>query len=291
MSKLLRICSLAITGALLGGCVSAPRTVGDDQVQFKETPTSTFALANKAPVSLPAGADQSERARLLYGFPVVHYFEMGYLQQMMLEKSDDQALGFYTNKGSGYSAGSNFKKADGVGLGLAIGGAAGGALAVTSALAGNAVDYDVRQMSSSALCFIPLAEAPSAQASVDKCSQIVLEHLKSALANSKVDNRPAQSFVVTGAPIPGDEQKLTMVGVFKSGAYYAKGFAPAELGGYEAHVAYVQLLNLPVLEANAPTIEEVVTALKQGKPANVAYMFSAGHDARKRKGLDPLGLF
>lgn len=290
MSKLLCLLTLAIVGPLLVGCSTTTRTVGVDQIQYKETPTSTFAWANKLPATLPAGADQSERARLLYGFPSVDYYVMGSFDILMFESVGEAIADGYRNKGTGSSAGGTFSKDDGIAIGASVGGAAGGALALASAFSGSAIDSDMRQGASSALCFVPTAETSVPQVAVDKCGQIVVEHLKSALVSAKVENAPAFGFIVSGA-IPSDANKVTNIGVFKNEAKYAKGFAPAELGGYEAHLVYVQMRNAPPVAASAPTIEEVVAALKPGKPSNVAYMFSAGQDARNRKGLEPLGLF
>lgn len=290
MSKLLCLPILVVAGALLSGCATAPREGGDDKIHFKVAENSIVAVANRTPVVLPEELSDTDRARFLHGYPTVEAFPLGNLPTAGFERNDERALKMWLGTGADRTSG-RFNADTGIALGTSIGGAAGGSLALLSVLGPSDAQLDFRQMRSSALCYLPIAEANSADDAIEKCALAVRGHFKSSLANSVEINTPGTNFFIKGGIQSGGETKTAYLQVFKNGAYYAKGYAPANIGGYEAHIAYIAVGNFTPNPDNLVTVEDVVQALRVGKPSNMAVLFSPGMDGRKRIGVNQIGVY
>ncbi|MGI0646894.1 hypothetical protein ACRCPS_17915 [Pseudomonas aeruginosa] len=291
MSKFLSVISMAILAAVTSGCATTsngPST--SNTFEFTAQPNATFALANSKPLVFPQDADSSEKARHVFGYPLVQDQPIGKFDALVMLDSMPVVVEQYLQAGKSQSSQSGFGRDDGIAFGASVGGGAGAAIAAASMLSRSAVDSDVRQLFSAGICFIPLDKATSPQAAVDQCGLTLVENFKEALNDTIVENLE-RGIVVTGSTVAGDASKKTMLAAYKDGAYYAQGFAPADLGGYPAHIAFVLVENRPVNATTGPVLEDVLAGVVKAKPSNVAYMFSAMHDGRKRKMLAPLGAF
>ncbi len=291
MSKLLYMPIVAVVGALLSACASGPREGGDDKIHFKVQQQSIIAVANAKPVDLPAELSDTDRARYLHGYPTVEQFPLGNLPTSAFEVSGEILVNKFLATGRANSGSGRFNADTGIAVGTSIGGAAGGAIGLLSMIGPSDAQLDFRQMRSSALCYIPIAEANSPDDAIEKCALAVRGHFKSTLANSVETNSPGTNYLIKGEMKAGSESKTAYLFVFKNGAYYAKGYAPANIGGYEAHIAYIAVGNFTPKPDNLVTVEDVVQALKVGKPANMAFIFSPGMDGRKRMGVNQVGVY
>lgn len=291
MSKLLYIPIVAVVGALLSACANSPREGGDDKIHFKVAQQSIIAVANAKPVDLPAELSDTDRARYLHGYPTVQAYPLGTLSTAAFELNDERALNQWLGSGPAISSGSRFNADTGIAVGASVGGAAGGALAAMSMFGPSDAKLDFRQMRSSALCYLPIAEANSPDDAIEKCAHSVRGHFKSSLANSVEINTPGTNVLIKGDIKVAGQTKAAYLQVFKNGAYYAKGYAPANIGGYEAHIAYIAVGNFTPNPDNLVTVEDVVQALKVGKPSNMAFIFSPGMDGRKRMGVNQVGVY
>ncbi|EPJ7982406.1 hypothetical protein L4Z68_001413 [Pseudomonas aeruginosa] len=291
MSKLLCLPILVVAGTLLSGCATAPREGGDDKIHFKVAESSIVAVANAKPVDLPAELSDTDRARYLHGYPTVEQFPLGNLPIAAFERTDERFLKKYLVTGPDKTPFSRFNADTGIAVGSSVGGAAGGALGLLSMIGPSDAQLDFRQGMSSALCYLPIAEAKSADDAIEKCALAVRGHFKSALSNSVEVNNPGTNFLIKGDINVSGETKKAYLFVFKGGAYYAKGYAPTNIGGYEAHIAYIAVGNFTPNPDNLVTVEDVVQAIKVGKPSNMAFLFSPGMDGRKRIGVNQIGVY
>lgn len=291
MSKLLYMPIVAVVAALLSACASGPREGGDDKIHFKVEQQSIIAVANANPVDLPAELSDTDRARYLHGYPTVEQFPLGNLPTSAFEVSGEILVKKFLETGRANGGSGRFNADTGIAVGASIGGAAGGAIGLLSMIGPSDAQLDFRQMRSSALCYLPIAEANSPDDAIEKCALAVRGHFKSTLANSVETNSPGTNFLIKGEMKAGSESKTAYLFVFKNGAYYAKGYAPANIGGYEAHIAYIAVGNYTPKPDNLVTVEDVVQALKVGKPSNMAFIFSPGMDGRKRMGVNQVGVY
>lgn len=291
MSKFLSVISIAILAAVTSGCATTSNGPSTSTTfNFSAEPNATFALANSKPMAFPQNADSSEKARHVFGYPLVQDFPIGTFDAFVMLGSMPAVVDQYLQAGKSQSSQSGFGRDDGIALGSSVGGGAGAAIAAASMFSRSAVDSDVRQLLSAGICFIPVEKAANAQEAVDQCGLTLVENFKGSLNDIIVENLE-RAIVVTGSTVAGDASKKTMLAAYKHGAYYAKGFAPTSLGGYPAHIAFVLVESRPVNANTGPVLEDVLAGVVKAKPSNVAYMFSAMHDGRKRKMLAPLGAF
>lgn len=290
MKYLLKLAATVFALALAGGCANAPRKEGPDQINFVTAPESIMALANRTPVTLPLEFSDSDRARYLHGFPTVKDFPLGALPIPAISQTDERFLLKY-REGEPKARGGHFTADDGIALGASMGGAAGGALAAASMFGPSAAELDVRFMASSALCYLPVEQASSGQEAIEKCALLVRQNFKTALTNSLEHNNPDTNYIVEGDLQVDGATKHALLIVFKEGAYYSTGFAPSDIGGFAAHIAFIRIKNFKPVKDNGVTVESVVQALKPSKPTNLAYLFSAAQDGRKRFGLDQIGVY
>lgn len=291
MPKLHCLSIFVFAGILFSGCATAPREGGDDKVHFKVATNSIIAAANKTPVILRDELSDTDRARFLHGYPTVEAFPLGNLPTAAFELNDERALKKWLGSGGEDSKSGRFDADTSITVGTSVGGAAGGAVAVMSMIGPSDAQLDFRQLRSSALCYLPIANASSAEDAIEKCALSVRGHFKSSLANPVEINTPGTNFLIKGDLKVGSGTKIAYLQVFKNGAYYAKGYAPANIGSYEAHIAYIAVGNFTPTPDNLVTVEDVVQALKVGKPSNMVFLFSPGMDGRKRIGVNQIGVY
>lgn len=246
---------------------------------------------NSKPVDLPAELSDTDRARYLHGYPTVEKFPLGNLPTSAFEVSGEILVKKFLENGGANGGSGRFNADTGIAVGAAVGGATGGAIGLLSMIGPSDAQLDFRQMRSSALCYIPIAEANSADDAIEKCALSVRGHFKKTLANSVETNNPGTNFLIKGDINVSGETKTAYLFVFKGGAYYAKGYAPTNIGGYEAHIAYIGVGNFTPNPDNLVTVEDVVQAIKVGKPSNMAFLFSPGMDGRKRIGVNQIGVY
>lgn len=287
----MKYCSLVVFTLALAGCASNPPSTST-VFEYTQQPSATFSLANVKPLAFSGDTAPEQRARLVFGYPLVKEIPMGRFTEEAMLKSTPEQVEMYKGLGHELKLNPKFNTFDGLSIGAGVGGAAGGAIALVSLLGSTPDMLDPRQRGSAAVCFIAEADAASPQEAMDKCGAIVLQNFTSALFGAVQENFEA-GMVASGAPADGDTDKhhRTYLASLKKRGYYAKGYAPESMGGYPAHIAFVRVRSLPAYGTRGPKIEEVVELVAKTKPANVVYMFSAMEDGHKKRFLEPIGIF
>lgn len=304
MSKFRKVAAVLISGCFIAGCVShKPST--STTIEFETSPNSTFAFSNKKSQVFPEDVSVGEKARLLFGYPTVKDLPMGFFGIPGMKNSPDWmselnlAEGWTEHKSG--SGGRSIRAEDGLVAGANLArsglGGAGAGFAVAGLLLGGSSDpdLDARQVQSSAICFIPLSDVTTPQAAVDKCGAMVMSNFTAALAAPAHQNQEVALFVsgTLKAGVSADKVTLAVIKDLPAvpAAYYSKGLAPQEIGGYPSHIAHVRIGVGVDRKSNDLTIERLAEAIVKDKPKNVAYMFRSGALDARRKGLEPLGYF
>lgn len=290
--KILKGYGFIAIALVLSGCASTSPPSTSKVFEYSNQPNSTFALANQTPQAFPEGMTPDQKARLVFGYPLVNEIPMGRFAEHALLNSTPTQVELYKGVGREQKLNPQFNTFDGLGVGASVGGAAGGAIALLSLLGPTPDMLDARQGWSAAICFIAETDATTPQEAMDKCGSIVSQNFKSALYGVLEENFEG-GLVSSGHVAAGDTNKRhkTYLVTFKKNGFYTRGYAPQSMGGYPAHIAYLKVRNMPSNGTLGPKINEVVEVVAKSKPANVVYMFSSMHDGYKERKKEPIGIF
>lgn len=292
-SALFKLLPLVAVVALAGCSVNKGTRAAPDSIYTYATDRLyTFAIANQAPAVFPATMSSAEKVRRLFGYPQVSAQPMGTFLATHAMASSQFAVDNYLN-GKIVTYGPAGPSVDTVvGVGLGVGGLAGAAIASPAVASSQAAGADLRERSSSALCFIDQAKTPDVGAALIECQGQIEAHMLRVLKGSlrpagEVFRQIKGSITVEGVELP------EVLLVVNRNAVYAQGYAPQDLGGFKAHIFKIEFFPSGWTDKTPGTAlaEDLAAALVQGKPANIFYRVSAAHDWRNRGGLEPIGIY
>jgi hypothetical protein len=294
MKDLLRfILAISILATLQGCTIDNSIKAGpDSDYTYSPDQVTTFAFANSAPAEFPGSMSGSERVRRLFGYPLVTVTPMGGFLSTHAMTSSKEVVDRYIN-GEVVSYGPKPPGLDDMlVLGVGIGGAAGAALAATAIASSNTPGSDLRERSSSALCYIDSLKTPGAGDALIQCQELVGNHMRAALS-VKVVARTSRIRSFRGSIETGGIEQKEVIYLQSINCWYSTGFAPKDIGGYKAHIFKLELLPQSFIEKEKghARVEDLVRVLSKDKPANIFYRVSAAHDARTRAGLEPFGVY
>jgi hypothetical protein len=297
VKKLHRFILISSIHAALQGCAydNSLKAAPDSDYTYSPDELTTFAFANNAPGEFPDSMSSSERVRRLFGYPLVSVTPMGQFLATHAMSSSKLVVNRYIS-GEGVTYGPKPPGLDdmlvlGAGVG-GIGGIGGVALAATAIASSNTPGADLRERSSSVLCFIDAQKTPAAGDALIQCQDLAGSHIKAAL-NAKDIAKSSKSRVIQGSIPSGGIEPVEVIYLLMKNSWYSTGFAPKDLGGYKAHIFKLEFFPQSFYGETKghATVEELAGALSKNKPVNIFYRVSAAHDARRRAGLEPLGVY
>ena len=237
MNSAFRFSCIAAIYAALYGCQAdlGVRASPDSEYTYNPDQLATFAIANQAPAVFPASMNSTERVRRLFAYPRVSVTPMGQFLATHAMSSSPIVVDKYLNGGE-VTYGQKMPGVDDMlVLGVGLGGAGGAALVGAALASSGTPGADIRERSSSALCFIDAGKTPAAGDALIQCQDLVVGHMVKSL-NAKLTPGDDTMRIITGSiPVSGVQLK-EVIYVIKINAGYATGFAPKDLGGYKAHI-------------------------------------------------------
>lgn len=279
--------------AALSGCSVTGTSAGPDSpYSYSNDPKLTFAYSNKAPAEFPPGMSDSEKVRRLFGYPLVAVQPMGtFLATHAMASSQFEVDGFLSGKKVTYGP-KGPSVDDFISLGLGAGGIAGAAIAGTAIASAQASGADIRERSSSALCYVDAVKTPSVGDALIQCQNSVEAHMIGVLSGTRRDAGKVMR-QISGSVMVNGVQTPEVLYLLKINAAYTTGFAPKDIGGYQAHIFKIEFFPQSWTDKISGTVlaEDLAKALAKDKPVNVFYRVSAAHDYRNRSGLEPIGVY
>lgn len=294
MKSVFRILVVGCTFAALLGCQASNSVQAGPDSPYSYSPDHllTFAIANQKPAEFTAAMTDSERVRRLFAYPKVATNPMGTFLATHAMASSPYVVDKYLNAEE-VTYGQKMPGIDDMlVLGVGIGGVGGAALAGAAIASGTNAGADLRERSSSALCFIDSTVTPDAGEALTQCQDTISGHMKSVLNATQAEAGKVSRAISGSIVVDGVSLKVVLY-VIKKNSAYAAGFAPKDIGGYKAHIFKVEFF--PQSWTDKPKghalVEQLAEALAKDKPRNLFYRLSAAHDVRNRGGLEPIGVY
>ncbi|HGM8086434.1 TPA: hypothetical protein ACKP9S_002791 [Pseudomonas aeruginosa] len=293
---------IAVAG-ILTGCAAIPLpdstsfTDAGQEYQYQMT-TSTMRFANASPLEFEGGSE-STRVLALFGMPDFQVMKPGKFTNDRFatsEMGETKSFIAPTQVAKAKSTGPTNTDLAAVSVnalsttGLSAGtvGAAGAALMI----AGTDTSPDPRTTYGAAICYMPVTEQPDLQRGYVACFNQVVEDLSRALGpNAKVVDHNKVVTVEGNVEAAGaGKQPVTML-VSRLYNHAAVGYAPADKGGFKANIYAIQVKRFVDNTPSKATVEEIGQALRVAKRPTVAYRLTASDDYRKRKDVEPIGVY